>query len=303
MKKQDKPKGSDELENQGGKRMEYGIEIADVMQEFNGKKVLDGICAKVHSGEIFGLLGPSGAGKTTLIKIVTGQLPPTSGNARILGKDAGKLTGMDRRNLGIMMEHFGLYERFSCYDNLKLFTGIFDAPKQRINEVLEAVGLYEARKTLVINLSKGMRNRLLLARVLLSNPKVLFLDEPTSGLDPATQEEIHGLIQREKEKGTTIFLTTHNMVEAEKLCDHIALLNEGKIVEYGVPLELCRKYHHQKKIRVHLYDGQDIELDIDKDAAKMIGSFLEQGRLETIHSTEPNLEMVFMELTGRKLTK
>ena len=287
----------------GRKAMKNEIEIMNVEQTFNGRKVLNGINVKIEKGEIFGLLGPSGAGKTTLIKILTGQLKQTAGKAKILGKDARKLTGEDYKEIGIMMENFGLYERLSCFDNLKLFAKIYEIKDEEIREILKEVGLFEAKKTFAMNLSKGMRNRLQLARVLMLNPDILFLDEPTSGLDPVTVDEIHGLIQKEKEKGTTIFLTTHNMAEAEKLCDNVALLNEGMIVEYGNPKELCRKYNHQKKIKIHLYDGQNIELEHDKSVVKTLVHYFEQGLVETIHSTEPDLELVFMELTGRKLDK
>lgn len=140
-----------------------------------------------------------------------------------------------------------------------------------------------------------------MARGILCKPEILFLDEPTSGLDPMTTEEIHKLILEEKAKGTTIFLTTHNMAEAEKLCDNVALLNEGKIVEYGNPKETCRKYNHQKKFLLHLYDGSEVVLQHDKTSIEKLVSYLEKEELETIHSTEPNLETVFIELTGRKL--
>ena len=131
----------------------------------------------------------------------------------------------------------------------------------------------------------------------------MFLDEPTSGLDPTTTESIHELILQEKKKGTTIFLTTHNMHEAEKLCGHIALLNEGKIVEYGAPEEICRRYNHQKKLLLHLKDGSDMELLADEQAGKKLAALFEAEQVETIHSTEPNLETVFMELTGKGLDK
>jgi len=280
--------------------MEHSIEITDIGHEFSGKKVLDKITLQIGTGEIFGLLGPSGAGKTTLIKILTGQIKQTFGEAKLLGKDTRQLTGQDHKKIGIMMDHFGVYERLTCYDNLKLFAKIYGVSDEKIKHTLENVGLLEARKTSVMHLSKGMRNRLLLARVLMLNPVVLFLDEPTSGLDPATAGEIHTLIQKERDKGVTIFLTTHNMVEAEKLCDHIALLNKGTIVEYGNPGEICRRYNHQKRIKVHLYNGKDIELPNDKTAAGTVENYLEREMIETIHSTEPNLETVFMELTGRR---
>ncbi len=281
--------------------MEYSMKLTNIGHEYNDKKVLDGIHLQIGTGEIFGLLGPSGAGKTTLIKILTGQIKQSQGDAVILGKDTRKLGGSDYKKVGIMMDDCGVYERLSCYDNLKLFARIYGIKNEKINEALSNVGLWEARKTLALNLSKGMKNRLVLARVLMINPSILFLDEPTSGLDPATTNEIHKLIWKEKDKGTTIFLTTHNMVEAEKLCDHIALLNEGNIVEYGSPVEICRKYNHQKKIKIHLYDGKNIELSNDKSAADIVETYLEHEMIETIHSTEPNLETVFMELTGRGL--
>ncbi len=219
----------------------------------------------------------------------------------ICGKPSAQLTGKDYCRIGMMMDNFGLYERLSCYDNLLFFTKIYGISKQKITEVLERVGLAEAKKTLVSNLSKGMRSRLLFARVLMSEPDILFLDEPTSGLDPATTKEIHNVILEEQKKGVTIFLTTHNMTEAEKLCNHIALLNDGKIVEYGEPQDMCRRYNHQKRIMVHLFDGTDLELSHDKSSLDTLAKYWEEEKVETIHSTEPNLETVFMELTGRKL--
>ena len=281
--------------------MKTVIDICDIRHNFGKKVVLDKVNFKIEKGEIFGLLGPSGAGKTTLIKILTGQLHPAEGKALLLGKASVKLKGNDYKKIGIMMDNFGLYERLNCYDNLKFYTMINGIGTERIDEVLDKVGLKDARKTSVSNLSKGMRSRLLLARGILNRPEILFLDEPTSGLDPMTTAEIHKLILEEKEKGTTIFLTTHNMAEAEKLCDNVALLNEGKIVEYGNPKETCRKYNHQKKFLIHLYDGSEIALPHDKTSMEKLTGYLEKGELETIHSTEPNLETVFMDLTGRKL--
>lgn len=280
--------------------MKTVIDVCDIRHNFGEKVVLDKVNFEIKKGEIFGLLGPSGAGKTTLIKILTGQLHPAAGETLLFGKNSVKLTGNDYKKIGIMMDNFGLYERLNCYDNLKFYTMINGIATERIDEVLEKVGLKSARKTIVSNLSKGMRSRLLLARGILSQPELLFLDEPTSGLDPMTTEEIHKFILEEKAKGTTIFLTTHNMAEAEKLCDNVALLNEGKIVEYGNPKETCRKYNHQKKFLLYLYDGSEVILQHDKTSIEKLVGYLERGELETIHSTEPNLETVFIELTGRK---
>lgn len=277
------------------------IYCKNVQKSFSSKKVLSGIDFEIGDGEIFGLLGPSGAGKTTLIKILTGQLEFDAGTINVMNKSVDSLTGLDKKNIGIMMDQFGVYERLSCYDNLMIFADIYGVSHSKIKEVLTRVGLESDAKTPASKLSKGMRARLSLARVFMHSPKLIFLDEPTSGLDPQTMNQIHKLILEKKKDGCTIFLTTHNMEEAYKLCDNVALLNEGVIVEQGNPEEVCRKYNHQKKIKIHLTSGEDMELEHNREAASEIECLLSEGILETIHSSEPTLETVFLELTGRKL--
>ncbi len=277
------------------------IQCLNVYKRFAAKEVLSGVNIDIPDGQIFGMLGPSGAGKTTLIKILTGQLSFDSGRVTVLDKDVKALSGEDKKKIGIMMDQFGVYERFSCADNLKVFADIYGVPQSRIKEVLEQVGLADAYHTRAVNLSKGMRARLCLARVFMHDPKILFLDEPTSGLDPQTAKQIHRIILDKKESGCTIFLTTHNMEEAASLCNQVALLNEGKIVESGTPEEICRKYNHQKKIMIHLSSGIDEELMHTPGAADEICRLMKEGLIETIHSSEPDLETVFLELTGRKL--
>ena len=283
--------------------MEKVIEISQVIHRFGEKEVLKGISLSVGRGEIIGLLGPSGAGKTTLIKIITGQLKPISGKVRLAGYD---MTNPDKAvyfQIGMMMDDFGMYERLTCQDNLKLYADIYRVDHDRIREVLEWVGLYQDRKCTVQRLSKGMRGRLMLARAILQRPEILFLDEPTSGLDPATTRQIHDLILSMQREGTTIFLTTHNMTEAEKLCKHVALLHEGSIVEYGEPEEINRRYNHMNKLKLRLHGGTTVELPNSEEAADKVHKYLMNGQIETIPSTEPNLETVFMELTGRSLTE
>lgn len=277
------------------------IKCKNVAKSFDDKAVLKGISFDITEGQIFGLLGPSGAGKTTLIKILTGQLSFDGGEVITLDKEIEKLTGEDKRKIGIMMDQFGAYERLSCSDNLKIYADIYGIQYSKIKEILQYVGLGGAEKRSASKLSKGMEARLRLARVFMHSPKLIFLDEPTSGLDPKSMQAIHKLILDKKKDGCTIFLTTHNMEEAAKLCDKVALLNEGEIVEIGKPSDVCLKYNHKKKIILRLTSGEEMELFHDATSAKKIYELMQENTIEAIHSSEPNLETVFLEITGRKL--
>lgn len=293
--------GSNRTESVEPKSGKTVINLQNVGRDFGGKSVLEDISLTIEAGEVFGLLGPSGAGKTTMVNILTGQLKPSRGKAFVLQKEAGMHPAEEGQHFGIMMDHFGLYERLNVYDNLKMYARIFRLPMSKVEEVLEKTRLQSARKTEVQNLSKGMKSRVKLARAVMKEVDILFLDEPTSGLDPSTTEDIHELLMEIRGKGTTIFLTTHNMYEAEKLCDHVALLDQGRIVEYGEPAQICRKYNHLNRIEMHLQNGENIVLPNCPDSAERVKELLEQGQVDAIHSTEPNLEKVFLELTGRGL--
>ena len=214
----------------GNSRAEY-ISISHLSKKFDKDYVLKDVNAVLREGEILGFLGPSGAGKTTTIKILTGQLRPTSGEARVLGINCDEIDERIYEQIGIVTDSSGVYERMSVYDNLKYFARLMNAPLENIDPLLKRIGLYEHRKKPAGKLSKGQKQRLVVARAVLHKPKVLFLDEPTSGLDPSTALEIHEMLQELKESGMAVFLTTHNMEEATKLCDHVALLNEGVIME------------------------------------------------------------------------
>lgn len=279
------------------------INCSNVSKSFNEHRVLENISFDIPEGTIVGLLGPSGAGKTTLIKILTGQLDFDAGNVDVMNKDVRKLKGTDKNRFGIMMDQFGLYERFTCAENLSVFADVYGIPQSKVRESLKSVGLEQAAKTKASNLSKGMRARLLLARAMMHDPKIIFLDEPTSGLDPKSMRGIHEMILEKKKDGSTIFITTHNMEEAAKLCDDVMLLNDGCIVEHGKPAELCRKYYRSKKVKVRLNDGSEQEFVQNGESAEVISELMKEGRVETIHSEEPTLETVFLELTGKKLTE
>lgn len=281
--------------------MSYAITANNLSIKFADNPVLIDISFKVQNGNIFGLLGSSGAGKTTLIKLLTGQLEQERGYAELLGRDTRKLTALEHGQISAMMDNYGLYDRLSVYDNLSFYADIYRIPHNTVIDTLKSIGLYEARSTAVSKLSKGMKNRLSLARALMNNAKILFLDEPTSGLDPATTKEIHNIFLEQKKKGTTIFLTTHNMFEAESLCDYVILLSNGNIIEYGKPADICKKYNHLNKLHITLKDGKEIMLENNSTSASVVKDYLEKGMIETIHSTEPTLETAFIELTGKGL--
>lgn len=277
------------------------IRLEHISKKFGDDLVLKDIDAKLCKGEILGFLGPSGAGKTTTIKILTGQLKPTSGEAYVLGTDCRQINEDIYEKIGIVTDISGLYERMSVYDNLKYFAKILNVEYGRIDMLLKRMGLYEHRKKPASKLSRGQTQRLILARAVLHKPKILFLDEPTSGLDPSTALQIHKILMELKNEGMAIFLTTHNMEEASKLCDNVALLNEGMIVEYGTPRELCFRYNKEKKYRIVLNDRQEFMLKHDDTNISQINEWLKNDMVESIHSCEPTLESVFLEVTGREL--
>ena len=277
------------------------IELKNIYHSYNEKEVLKEISLTVKKGEIIGLLGPSGAGKTTLVNILTGQLSQTAGIGRVLSDDTKHITDKTKAQIGIMMDSFGLYQRLTVYDNMQLFAEIYKVDKKKIDVTLNKVGLYNARKTTVSNLSKGMRNRLNMARAILRDSSLLFLDEPTSGLDPATTDFIHEMLLEMKNEGITIFLTTHNMHEASKLCDNIALLNQGEIIEYGNPEDICRKHNKQDQFTIVLQNDETIVLPNAPEFGENIGNLIKSKNVKSIHSSEPTLEDVFLMLTGRKL--
>ena len=271
------------------------ITVEKITKRFGNKTALNQIQFNVEKGEIFGFLGPSGAGKTTLINILTGQLKADEGTTQLLGKDTKNLTPEDLTRIGLVGDSSGYYEKLSLEKNLIVYAKIYGLPNSRVDEVLEQVGLLESKKTIAEKLSTGMRQRMFLARALLNRPELLFLDEPTSGLDPMTSKKIHRLLEELKAAGTTIFLTTHDMVEATELCDRISLLNQGDLVEIGTPRDIIQKYNKEKRVKVIFRDHSEQVMAFEdlKDQ--------DMRQVELIHSMEPTLEDIFIQLTGEKL--
>lgn len=267
----------------------------NIMKTFGRKRALNSINFEIREGEIFGFLGPSGSGKTTMINILTGQLLPDSGITQLLGKDSQDLHPTDLEKIGIVSDQSGFYEKLSLEKNLLLYAKLYGVNLNRVDELLDKVGLLASKKVLAEQLSTGMKQRMLLARALINQPKILFLDEPTSGLDPTTSKSIHELLVQLKESGATIFLTTHDMNEATLLCDHLALLNKGKLIEQGSPADIIQKYNTNKRIKVIYKNRQERIFDFSEL------STLATNDLISIHSCEPTLEEIFIRLTGEKL--
>ena len=281
------------------------IEISNLSKSYNDLLAVSDISFKVKEGEFFAFLGVNGAGKSTTISIMCGQLSKDSGEVIVNGHNLDKDIDKVRKDIGVVFQASALDKPLSVKDNLKYRAGLYGICgaefEKKLNELCKLFDLDEILNRPIKKLSGGQKRRVDIARALLHDPKILILDEPTSALDPATAKYIHELVLEEKAKGTTIFLTTHNMEEATKLCDQVALLNEGKIMEYGSPQEICGRYNKQNQIEVLLADGQVCIINIQPEAGSVIKEYFEKGLIRSIHSLEPNLETVFMEITGRKL--
>ncbi len=277
------------------------LELSHISKRYRTELALKDITMVLHEGEILGFLGPSGAGKTTTIKIITGHLKPTGGEAKLLGTDAENMDASIYEKIGVVSDNSGVYEKMTVWQNLSVFAQIWNVKKERIEEVLKQVELWEHRKKLAGKLSKGQAQRLILARSVLHKPRVLFLDEPTSGLDPSTAVAIHKMLLDLKKEGMAIFLTTHNMEEATKLCDKVALLYQGTIVEFGSPQELCLKYNRDKRYQVLLNNHKEVILEQNPENVNKISDWMKKNEIQCIHSCEPTLETVFLQVTGKTL--
>lgn len=222
------------------------IEVNGLERSFGPNLAVDGMTFHVKQGEVFGLLGPNGAGKTTTVRLLNGILPPSGGSARVFGLDPVTDGQGIRQQTGVLTETPALYERLSASENLEFFgtlTGIpREALKGRVMEMLGFFGLQERANDKVETYSKGMKQRLALARALVHQPPLLFLDEPTSGLDPEAAQQVNELIaDLSRDDGRTILLATHNLPEAQRLCDRVAIMNKGRILAMGSLKELSRK--------------------------------------------------------------
>lgn len=279
------------------------IEVENLSRTFNSLRAVDNISFSVDAGEIFGFLGHNGAGKTTTIRMLSGQLRPTSGGGRVAGCDIVTEQQRLRPLIGVVSEHQNLYERMSGRENLEFAARLYGQDTRRIDTALEQVDLLDRAKDKVQHYSNGMKQRLLIARSILHGPQIVFLDEPTRGLDPIVGREIRRLIVDMSKKGVTIFLTTHYMEEADQLCDRVAFLSEGRIVALDSPANL-KAVHGEQQVNVTLTNGDRLSLGIHDDGAgKELEELMSSGKIRTLHSAEATLEEVFIQLAGRRLSE
>ncbi len=241
------------------------IRTENLTRDFGSLRAVNGLSIEVPAGTIFGFLGPNGSGKTTTIRMLLGLLEPTAGRAEVLGFDVRTQSDQIRLRAGALLEHHGLYERFSAWDNLEFYGRIWRLPRARrharIEELLRGLGLWERRQEAVKGWSRGMKQKLGVARALLHRPSVVFLDEPTAGLDPvaaaALREDLARLAAQE---GVTVFLTTHNLVEAEKLCHSVAVISTGRLLAAGHPDQLRSRAGSRAEIRARGLSAQLVEV-------------------------------------------
>jgi ABC-2 type transport system ATP-binding protein len=277
------------------------IHAKNLCRSFDSRKAVQDVSFQVEEGEIFGLLGPNGAGKTTTIRMLTGQLRPTSGYASVAGCNVVRDRQALKSKIGVVFEYQNLYERMTGEENLMFAASLHGCDGARVREMLEKVGLADRAKDRIRDYSNGMKQRLLIARALLHRPQTLFLDEPTKGLDPTASRRIRELVKTLAESGVTILLTTHYMEEAEQLCRRLAFLNEGRIVALDTPRNL-KIAHGQRLVRAVLKDGTDRTIRLDDPAdGKRLGEWAERGEILTVHSAEATLEEIFIRLTGKGL--
>ena len=301
------------------------VQARGLTRDFGAVRAVDGLDLEIPSGQVFGFLGPNGAGKTTTIRLLLGLLEPTAGSARVLGFDTLRDAEEVRRRAGALLEHAGLYERLSAEDNLEFYGRVWRLPrderKARTRELLERFGLYDRRRQPAGSWSRGMKQKLAIARAVLHRPPLIFLDEPTAGLDPAAsvalRQDLAALAEGE---GTTIFLTTHNLTEAERLCAQIGVIRKGRLVAIGHPDALRRGAAGSRvevrgagltemlaadisrlpNVAAASLDGSALQVDLahaDASMAPVVALLVERGvGVEEVRRSRATLEDVYLEL-------
>jgi fluoroquinolone transport system ATP-binding protein len=283
------------------------IEVKNLTHDYEGKgnPSVKNVSFGVEPGTIFGFLGPSGAGKSTTQALMTGLLRIQQGSVTYDGVDLEAQGNEFYNKIGVSFEHPNVFGKLTGYENLRYHAGLYSSATEDPKKLLETVGLADAANRRASAYSKGMKQRLVFARSLINKPSILFLDEPTSGLDPATAERVKDIIRQKRSNGCTIFLTTHNMLTADQLCDVVAFINDGTIVAMDSPREL-KLAHGERSIAIeHRINGQvkrEVLFPEQSEDARRIKELIDSGSVETIHSQEATLEQIFIKTTGRGLS-
>jgi ABC-2 type transport system ATP-binding protein len=309
--------------------LENAIEVSNLKKRFESILAVNDITFEVEKGQIFGLLGPNGAGKTTTIRLLTGLTRPTSGTITVAGRNVTKEPDKAKERIGVVPEVSNLYDEMSAWDNLIFSAQLYGVSRnereKRGKELLELFGLYERRSDRVGNFSRGMKRRLTIAAALIHKPDILFLDEPTTGLDVQSSRMIRGLTKELNKNGTTVFLTTHYIEEADQLCQRVAIINHGRIVAVGSPERLKASVEKHQIIEVSFDQTQNLEHRLtslqsvskvvqvgDKfrlhvrntsEAVPLLIDFAREKSLNiiSINTLKPSLEDAFVEITGLSL--
>lgn len=310
--------------------MSVAIRLEHLCRDFGSTRAVDDVTLSVPHGVIFGLLGPNGAGKTTILRLLLGLLTPSAGWAEVLGYDVRTHAHAIRAACGVLLEHTGLYERLTAWENLEFFGRVARLPqdqrRERIRQLLTRLGLWARREERVATWSRGMRQKLAVARALLHRPRLVFLDEPTAGLDPVAAASLRDdLLELARQEGVTVFLTTHNLAEAEKICDRVAVIQAGRLLAAGTPAELQaqrastrllvrgRNLTHPevqralatcpdiRAVRATDADGHHLALTLaeEADPAAIVRLLIECGaQVEEARRERSSLEAVFLSLVG-----
>ncbi len=283
---------------------EEAITVSNLAYSYGKIKAVDGISFDAAPGEVLGFLGPNGAGKSTTIKMLIGMLEPQAGQIRLLGEEMPDGRDRIQPRIGVCFEEKNLYVEMSARENLEFFARLFGIRRYDADAALARVGLTGREDQRVKGYSKGMRQRLMVARSLINRPNLLFLDEPTDGLDPVSSRSIRSIVEEEADRGAAVILTTHDMHEADRLSDRVAFINEGKVVALDTPENLKLQYG-ERSVRIRLKENGEVEerlVSLDQaDTGERLKQAVTSPGLLTIHTEEATLEDIFIRLTGRRL--
>ena len=282
------------------------ISVKNLFHSYNedGNFAVNNVSFEVENGETFGFLGPSGAGKSTTQGILTGLLKLQKGEVFVAGYDVKRVQKERFNKIGVSFEQSNVYGKLTAKENLEYYAKLFDVPTRDPMELIHLVGLEGKENVRASEFSKGMKHRLTFARSMINNPELWFLDEPTTGLDPAIAATIKDIIREQTAKGTTSFLTTHNMYIADELCDRVAFIIDGEIKLIDSPKNLKLQYGH-KLVDIEYISGSKVVKETlktaDESGRKRVAEIIGNHEIQTMHTKEATLEEIFIQVTGREL--